>query len=90
MDVTYRVMSLSAVVPDLSTFLAFILFLMTGLLHAKLFEKAGRGSFRSLTTVWLVNKVVLKSWPQVPRQDFFMSEILECGNGFWIMILVDN
>ena len=36
MDGTYLEMSLSAVVPDLPTF---ILFLMTELLHAKLLEK---------------------------------------------------
>lgn len=87
MDRTYLEMSLSAVVPDLSTF---ILFLMAELLHAKVVKKAGRGSFFSLTSVCLLNKVVLKLWLQVPWQDIFMSEILECGNGFWTVILVEN
>jgi hypothetical protein len=86
-DGTYLEMSLSAVVPDLSTF---ILFFMTELLHAKLLEKLVVVLFSSLTSVCLLNKEVLKLWPQVPWQDFFMSEILECGNGFWTVILVEN
>lgn len=54
----------------------------------KVVRKAGRSSRCGFTSVCSLNKVVLKLWPQVPWQDVFMSEILECGDGFWIVLLV--